>query len=358
MKKINLDDPKTIGKIDRSNMLKLLVGFPEQCEKAADIGFKFDIRPSYFSGCSQVVFTGLGGSAIGADLIRSYLADEANVPISVNRNYTLPGFVSKSTLAVASSYSGNTEETISAYKDARAKGARLVAITSGGEIAKMASADNVPLITIPGGLPPRCALGYSFFPSLVLLSKLGIVADKGRDIKKAINLMGRLRDEEIGPQVAEKDNQAKSLARRIHGRYPIIYGGADRIDTVAVRWRGQLAENSKTISSSHVFPEMNHNEIVGWENPEGVLKRFVVICLRDVQDHERIKKRMDITRSIIEKEGVSVIEAESTGDSALERIFSLVYTGDFVSFYLAVLNGVDPTPVDRIAYLKKELAKG
>ncbi len=355
---MELDDLRQLKSIDKSDMLGLLTEFPKQCAKAKEIGEAFSIKRDYIAGCNKILFTGLGGSAIGADLIRTYLADEAKLPIFVNRNYTLPNFVSGDTLVVASSYSGNTEETISAYADAKRRGARLIAITSGGQLADMARADNIPLLAIPGGLPPRAALGYSFFPSLALLSKIGIASDKSGEIDSAIRLMDELGEDKIGPKAAAKDNLAKTLARRLYGKFPIIYGGQDHIDSVVIRWRGQLAENSKTLASSHVFPEMNHNEIVGWENPKKVFGDLIVLCLRDSLDHPRTKKRMDITRRIIEKDGVEYIEVESIGRSLLERIFSLIYIGDFVSFYLAALNNVDPTPVDRVTYLKKELAKG
>ena len=355
---MELDDLKQIEGVDKSGMLGLLVEFPKQCAKAADLGELFSIKKDYIAGCSRVLFTGLGGSAIGADLIRSYLANEAKLPIFVNRNYTLPNFVGPDTLVIASSYSGNTEETISAYEDAKKRGARLIAITSGGTLADMARADAIPLLTIPGGLPPRAALGYSFFPSLVLLSKLGVTSDKGREIDGAIRLMDRLREKKIGPKVGAKDNPAKGLAQRMYGKFPVIYGGQDHIDSVVVRWRSQIAENSKTLASSHIFPEMNHNEIVGWQNPKKIFKDLIVLCLRDSLDHPRTKKRMDITRRIIAEEGVEYVEVESMGQTLLEKIFSLIYIGDFVSFYLAALNGVDPTPVERVTYLKKELAKG
>jgi len=143
----------------------------------------------------------------------------------------------------------------------------------------------------------------------------------------------------------------------LYGKFPLIYAAADFIDVVALRWRGQLAENSKTLASHHLFPELNHNEIVGWEFPERLLKDSVVVILRDEEDHARIKKRMDITKQIISEKADSVVEINSTGKGRLARIFSLIYIGDMVSFYLAILNGVDPTPVEKIDYLKKELAK-
>jgi glucose/mannose-6-phosphate isomerase len=161
----------------------------------------------------------------------------------------------------------------------------------------------------------------------------------------------------VGFAVAEKKNPAKRIAAQIHDKYVIIYGAQDHIDCVITRWRGQIAENAKTLASTHVFPEMNHNEIVGWENPKKMLKDFVVIVLRDKADHPRISKRMDITKIIIKKKAGRILEVESSGSSLLARIFSLIYTGDFVSYYLAILNKRDPTPVESVMYLKTELGK-
>lgn len=354
---IDLYDLKEIKKYDKSGMLDLVESFPEQCLRAKDIGTAFKVPGDLRLQYRNIVFIGVGGSAIGADLVRSYIADEAKVPIFVNRNYTLPNFVDENSLVVAASYSGNTEETLSAYKDAKSKKAALVAITSGGELEGLARQDNYPHMIIPKGLPPRCALGYSFFPSLILLSKLGIIEDKSSEIYAAIDILKDLRNKKIGFNVKGKNNLAKSIAGRIHLKFPVIYGGQDRIDSVVTRWRGQLAENSKTLSSSHIFPEMNHNEIVGWENPKKLLKNFIVIILRDAGDHPRTSKRMDITKGIIEAEGAKVIEVRSVGKDVLSRILSLIYIGDFVSYYLAILNKRDPTPVESVTYLKKELAK-
>ena len=356
---LNLDDAKTIKKYDASNMLKILESFPEQCAEAAAIGANFAIPTPFKTNYSNIVFTGLGGSAIGADIIRSYVSDEARAPILVNRNYALPGFVDSESLVIAASYSGNTEETLGAYKDAKNKKARIVAITSGGELARLAGNDGFPVVKIPEGLPPRCALGYSFFPALILLSKMGLIKNRANEISETINILKSLKDKELGCSVsfANGKNVAKVIAGQIYQKYPIIYSSVDHIDCVATRWRGQLAENAKTLSSAHVFPEMNHNEIVGWENPKNILKDFVAIILRDAGDSSRISKRMDITKKIIAREKIEVIEAASSGSALLARIFSLIYTGDFVSFYLAILNECDPTPVERIDYLKKELSK-
>jgi glucose/mannose-6-phosphate isomerase len=353
---LNLNDLSLIQKHDRSNMAGLIASFPRQCRVAKKIGLAFDLPRSYEKRYENIVCTGLGGSAIGADIMRSYMLDSAKTPLVVNRGYLLPGFVGSRSLVIVSSYSGDTEETISAYKDARRKGANVVAITSGGCLRKMAEADGFPVLIIPGGLPPRAALGYSSITLLTVLSKAGIIKDQSSQIDEAIAVMSRLQSEKIGLSVAHKNNIAKTVAASLYDKYPVIYGAQDRIDAVVTRWRGQLAENAKTLASSHFFPEMNHNEIVGWDHPAAILKNCAVVMLRDGQDHPRVAKRMDITEKLIGPGCASITEVRSSGKGLLARIFSLVYTGDFVSFYLAMLNKCDPTPVERIAYLKKRLS--
>jgi len=338
-------------------MLQLIESFPEQCQDAKRISQRFDLPKGFRINYKNIVCIGMGGSAIGADLVRSYIADDSETPLFVNRNYTLPNFAGEDTLIMASSYSGDTEEVLSAYRDAAARGCEIIAITSGGKLQKMAREDGAPCVNIPGGLPPRCALGYSFFPILILLAKIGIIKDQSALIDDAIKVLKKLKNSRLACRIKHSDNQAKKIASEIYGRFPIIYGGQDHMDSVVTRWRGQLAENSKTLASSHLFPEMNHNEIVGWEEPEAVLRKSVVIMLRDAADHPRISRRMDVTKNILKKGKIKVIEVSSAGKELLARIFSLIYIGDFVSFYLAILNKINPTPVARVVYLKKELAK-
>jgi len=350
-------DPKTVRALDKSEMLKLVSEFPAQLKEASDIGknitFDRDVKKDF----DEIVFCGLGGSAIGADLIKSYVAKECGVPIIVNRDYTLPAFVNEKTLLVVLSYSGNTEETLSAYEEGRKRNANIIAITTNGKLKEKTQEDKVPYVVIPKGLPPRCALGYSSIPIMVLLFKLGIISDKYKEIDETSTFLEKLFKNELSPDVSEDKNIAKRVAKDLFGKYAIIYGANQYTDCVVTRWRGQLAENSKAISSTHLFPEMNHNEIVGWANPKNLMKDLVVVMLRDRDDHPRVAKRMDISSSIIKREGVKIIEISSRGESLLTRIFSLMYIGDFVSLYLAILNDVDPTPVDNIIYLKNELAK-
>ena len=352
-----LDKTGNIKKYDKSGMLEIIESFPDQCQDAKLIGYEFRLPPNFKTRYKNIVCAGLGGSAIGADLVRSYTANELNIPLFVNRDHMLPGFADQETLVIISSYSGNTEETLSAYRDARSRGSEITVITSGGKLSKLAKEDDVPVIDIPAGLPPRAALGYSFFPVLILLSKLGLIKDQASFIDDTINNLRRLKNTRLGRKVGSKANQAKKIAGELYGKFPVIYGSQDHIDAVVTRWRGQLAENSKTLASSGLFPEMSHNEIVGWENPRPVLRKSVAVMLRDSADHPRISKRMDIIKRILKKDGISVTEVKSIGNGLLARMFSLIYMGDYVSFYLAILNKTDPTPVERITYLKEELAR-
>ena len=353
---MKLDDLKKLSKLDKENMLDLLVSFPSQCEDAFFIGEQTEIKSSYKKSYSQIVFTGLGGSAIGADIIKGYLGDEINIPIFVNRNYTLPQFVDKNSLVFAVSYSGNTEETLSAYAEAENRSAKIIVLTSGGKLEALGLKNDNILAVIPKGYPPRCALGYSFIIAIAVMSKLGLIRNKKAEIKKAASFLDNMQKKKLAPQIKGRFNIAKDIAKKINKKFPLVYASA-RLESVATRWRGQFAENSKTLSSSHVFPEMNHNEIVGWANPKTILKDFIAIILKDKGDHPRIKRRMEITSSILKREKFHVLEIESKGTSFLERMLSLIYIGDFVSFYLAILTKINPTPVDRITYLKRQLAK-
>lgn len=345
-----------IKKLDKSGMLDLLLDFPAQCTAAKAIAenTKLLFENKDFN---KIVFAGMGGSAIGGDLVRSYLYFECKTPILVLREYTLPAYVDSSTLVFISSYSGNTEETLSAYASAKEKGSILIVVSSGGALKECAVKDNVTFIEIPKGLPPRCALGYLSIIPLCVLAKLGMIKDVSPSLNQSIEVLEELKDKNLNPCIGLKDNIAKSLAVKLFNKFAIIYTGSLHFDICATRLRGQLAENAKALSSSHVFPEMNHNEIVGWQNPKKLFKNFAVVMLRDKAMHQRVARRMDITGGIIRKEGVELIEIWSRGEDLLSRIFSLIYIGDFISYYLAILYGIDPTPVERVTYLKKELAK-
>lgn len=339
--------------IDRSNMFRLLKQFPDQVREAVSIGNEAGVRKRIRT-VKQIVLTGMGGSAIGGDLLAGYLAGSLRVSLSVNRHYALPKFVGKETLLIVSSYSGGTEETISAYKEGSRRGAQVLCITSGGRIATMARSKRHMLITIPGGLPPRAALGYSFFPLLITLSRLGLVSHKAKDIGETIQLL----DERAGlyGNPDPSTNKALQMAGHLRNRFGVLYAATGIPGAVATRWRGQIAENAKAMAWTHLLPEMNHNEIVGWRIPQEQLKETAVVFLRDRGDHKRVQRRIDLTRGILADTTTHIHEIWSEGASPLARMFSLIYLGDWVSYYLAILHGIDPTPVTTIDHLKEQLA--
>lgn len=214
-----LDSIGNIEKYDRSGMLGLIESFPEQCRDAKRIGYEFELPGDFKTKHKSVVCVGLGGSAIGADLVRSYIADDSRIPFFVVRNYTLPNFVDEETLVIASSYSGDTEETLSAYRDAMSRGSEAIVITSGGKLSKIAKDDGVGVINIPSGIPPRAALGYSFFPLLILLSKIGMIKDQTFFIDDAIRNLKKMRNARLGRGVRAGDNQAKKIARKFTANF-------------------------------------------------------------------------------------------------------------------------------------------
>ena len=351
-----LDDLESVKKLDKGGMYDRIYDFPSQFEDA--LGRTRDVRISDWdkNDAGNIIVAGLGGSAIGGDLVRSYLADRLNIPFLICRNYTLPSFVDSSSLVFVSSYSGNTEETLSAFEDASGKGARLICMTSDGEVGKIASQREIPCVSLPKSFQPRAALGYSFVPVLVMLERLGFVDGEQEHINQAGEFLFSNRGK-YGLNIDADRNEAKKLALRLHRKLPIIYASCDRFDAVSTRWKGQLCENAKMLAFNNVFPEFNHNELVGWKVLSDYRDDLIVVVLRDREDHPRIQRRMEIVKGIIEDQKVEVIEAESSGENLLSRIFSLIQLGDFVSFYLAVLNKEDPSPVKVIDYLKEELAK-
>jgi len=346
---------KILSKYDKQDMYSVLYDFPVQICNAVDIASKVVVKKIKTAKVNNIIINGLGGSAIGGDLLRSYVANEISVPVYINRNYTLPAFAKKDTLAIISSYSGNTEETVSAFKEALAKKCQIICITSGGTVEKLAKKNGCLLVKIPGGLQPRCALGYSFFTLLILFIKLGFIGDKSADINDVIINLEQALMEYTNTAFAE--NEALRIAAMLKDKLPVIYSSVDVLDVVNLRWRGQISENAKILAYGNLYPEMNHNELVGWKLNEDILKKIVVIYLEDVNDNKRIKTRMKITEKVYKKYAANILHLNSDCKSGLGRIFDLIYLGDWVSYYLAILNEVNPTPVDAISYLKNELEK-
>jgi glucose/mannose-6-phosphate isomerase len=349
-----LDLPERWTSIDPQSMNSLLESFPEQVQAAARTGRNLSLPAP--GEIRLLVVTGMGGSAIGGDLVRSVAGALLKIPLVINRDYTLPGFVNASSLVFACSYSGNTEETLDAYQQALCARASVICVTSGGRLEAAAKADGIPVLRLPVGLPPRAALGCSLVLLLEAMQSMRVIPDMAESVQEAVELLARLRGR-YGARNPELSNPAKSLARSLNGKIVAIYGSSGIMDAVAYRWRSQIAENAKNLAFHHALPEMNHNELVGWRYPEDVLRRIGVVLLRDKGDHSQIQRRFDLTRELIAHRAGAVHEIWSEGDSLLARVLSATYLGDFASLYLAYLNNIDPTPVQVIDYFKTQLGK-
>jgi glucose/mannose-6-phosphate isomerase len=349
---VNLDDLEVL-QVDREGMLQLLLDLPEHVQTGERLGLAADLPLA--TEARAVVVSGLGGSAVGGELLRSYLSSQCHVPIVVNRHYVMPAFVGPQTLVCVISYSGNTEETLSAFAEARARDAPLLAITSGGQLAQMAEQAHVPCIRVSGGMPPRTTLGYLFTPMLTVLARLGLIADQNAPIAETIDLVRELAAQ-YRPGIETFRNLPKELATQLYGKFPVIYGVQDFSDVVAYRWRTQLNENSKVLASHHAFPELRHNEVVGWDSPPSLGQDIWVVLLRDSQELAKIAREIEVTKAFLQERAAGVTEVWAQGSSRLARLFSLLYTGDFTSYYLALLRRVDPSPVQAIDLLKARLA--
>ena len=345
-----------IKKYDTENVFDVIKNFPSQLEKAIQIGKSIVIKNIDKSKIQNIVISGLGGSAIGGDLIKLYTKDALSIPVIVNRDYFLPKFVNENTLVIISSYSGNTEETNSVHEYAIKKRAQVICISTGGKVKEVADKNNQTAVIIPTGYQPRFALGLMFFAQLYVLIKLGLLPELPNDIDETINLI-KSRSKEYSDYSTK--NSSIQLAENIKGKFVFIYT-TPNTETVGVRWRGQLNENSKALASMHTFPELNHNEIVGWSKEAGLsdmLSSSLVIFLKDKNDFDRVIYRMKVTKEIFNDVNKNIIEFEGTGSTYLARMFDLMYLIDWASFYLAMLNGSDPSEIKSIAYLKEKLSQ-
>ncbi|MBU3740688.1 MAG: bifunctional phosphoglucose/phosphomannose isomerase [Candidatus Kapabacteria bacterium] len=349
------------AQIDKSNMFDVLYAFPDQVKEAVSIGEHAPLWRRQFVSNRFAIF-GLGGSAIGGDLLRSYAAATPgadHLQISVHRGYTAPTWLDADTNTVFSSYSGETEETLSAFDDARKRSDRGLVITTGGSLGKRGVTFGLPIINIPPGYQPRCAIAFSFFPLLMAMTRSGAMDGRAarantKGIKEIIAIADARRDEYASKSAK---NPAFALAKKLQDTIPVIYSANERMDTVNLRWRGQIQENAKQIAFGNQLPEMNHNEINGWQFPKALTKQASVVLLRDADDHARVKVRFDALEDIIKKSVKTISTVQGEGATLLGRMFSAIYLGDWVSWHLAILNDVDPTPVPVIQSLKAALAK-
>ena len=348
-----LNNLKTITRVDKGLLLRHISGFSEQCQRAVDIA-KACPNFSKPKKVQNIVILGMGGSAIGGDVLKTLFINECPIPIIVNRNYDLPQFVNEKSLVFAVSYSGNTEETLTAFKEVLKRKSKVVVITSGGRLAFLANRQKVPLVKIPSGIPPRAAMGYLFFPMIVFLQKWNIIENQTLNIIDTINAIQKL-EEKYNSQKSTPGNRAKELAAKLHKKIPLIIGIENSTDVVALRWKCQLNENSKNLAFAQFYPELGHNEIEGWKGIGKFSKNFVGLFLRKSDESEDSIHRIDVIKTFLKNHVSEIIDVKEQGSSRLTQIFSLCHLGDYVSFYLSVLNKVDPTPVSNVDALKDKL---
>ena len=304
---------------------------------------------------SNIIVAGMGGSAIGGDLLKDWAKDKTSVPIEVNRDYHLPAYANEKTLVLVTSYSGDTEESLSAFLDALKRKCMIYCISSGGAVLDYAQRLKVPYLRVPGGMPPRAALPYLFVPLLVCLEKLKLVSGASEELDEALAVLGQV-TRDNSPDKLAKENLAKTFASNIEGTVPVVYGfGIYR--SVAQRFKQQFNENSKVPAKWEFFPELDHNEIVGWEKAEDFANNFSVIFIRDQNEPLEIRSRIETTKNLMRPSGIDMYEIYCQGKGALAKMLSTVCVGDFISVYLAILRGIDPTPVTTINNLKDTLKK-
>lgn len=324
----------------------LIARFMEQLAEALEIGINADIN-QHDKEIQNILVTGLGGSGIGGDFVREIVQKSCQIPFVVNKEYDIPAFVGPNTLAIVSSYSGNTEETLQAFDAIMETGAKVVVVSSGGKLIASAQELGLDYIQVPGNWPsPRACLGYSLVQQLFVLQKLGLIDNQyTQSIEKSISLLESNSD--------NIKSEAMKVAELLNGKIPIIYIEG-RMESVAVRLRQQINENAKMLCWHHTIPEMNHNELVGWRDHRD---EWAVLYLRNEDDFDRNQVRMDINKKIISKYSDTIVEVWSKGNDFVEQAMYLVHTGDWISYYLSEMHGVDSIEVDVIDYLKGELAK-
>ena len=351
---VNLDDPMIYRQIDKLGMLSHLHDFPEQCQQAWGKIMRFDLPPEY-KEIEGVIILGMGGSAIGGDIVRRLALAESKTPIWVHRDYGLPPFIASNTLVIASSYSGNTEETVSAFTQSLKTKAKKLVLTTGGRLKQLAEREGIPVFVIDYQAPPRAAFPHSFIPLVGIFQKLGLLKDKSAELKEGLKTLNKLASDlvETTPLAS---NPAKQLATKLCRHMVVIYG-AEFLSEVARRWKTQLNENSKTMAFFELFPELNHNAVVGYDFPPEVKEKIFVVLLHSASFNPRNRLRYKATAQLLAKAQIKHELVEAIGATAIAQVMSLILFGDYISFYLAILNRVDPTPVDSIDFVKKYLAQ-
>jgi glucose/mannose-6-phosphate isomerase len=346
----SLDDSELIRRLDPGGMLQVINAFPEYCLEAvkATEGYEISVGRRDFR---NVVVAGMGGSAIGGTLLRDWLQPTCRTPIIVSKHYGLPAYVDGDTLLYAVSYSGNTEETLSALAEARKRGATVVAFTSGGKMLDYAKSKGFPCAVLPGGFQPRAAIPHQFFSLATVSEKLGLVGDAWVEVDEAILNLKKVKAE-MGPGCPAERNTAKQIASQLKGFIPFVYGSSLH-EGVAYRWNTQLNENGKVPASSSYFPEAFHNAVMASEGEPGLLRDVCVVIIHDPMEPPETAAKIGRFRGLVRKRFGRVIDIDARGTGRLSRILTALYIGDFVSAYLGILNGKNPSATASIDELKR-----
>ena len=349
-----LDSPGEYKKIDPTQIIQNIHELPDQIGVVWEEMKNF-VLPSHYIQCNKIVLTGMGGSSMGAALAKTLVMQSSRMPIEIIRDYEMPNYVDNKTLVVAISYSGGTEETLSSALDAQKRDAKIVAISSGGALESLAKKHRLPHFKINYGSQPRAALGYSYTAVCAIFKKMGILEISDDQIQKAVSQMKNAM-KKIAPEVPSTQNPAKQLAERLHGKIPVIVGSGI-MQEVARRYKGQFNENAKTSSYFEAIPEMNHNSLVGTEFPENLPNNLFIILLGSKFDNPRNNLRVDITAQILAKRKIQyeIIQPTPASNKIAEQLLS-IHFGDYTSYYLAMLYGVDPEPIEIVKFLKDSLA--
>ena len=340
--------------IDKDDMYQSIWDFPENIIDAIKLSENITLKNEYLD-VNNIIIAGMGGSAIGGDVVYSLIKNEIKIPFVVNRGYDLPAWANSSTLIICSSYSGNTEETISILEEAKSLGAKVIGITTGGLLESLCKNYSFDFVNIPSGLQPRAALAFSFIPLLYILKKTSLINVEVRDwLESSVDLIKSKREEYSQDK---ENNPVYQLANKLYNKLPIIYADSTSLETVAVRLKGQICENSKILAYHSIYPEMNHNEIVGWENNGEFFSNYYVLWLMDDEMNSRNKSRKNIISEILSDLNVSQQEIKVDGNSFKERFLLLIHYGDWLSYWCAILHNTDPSPVKNIQTLKDKLSK-
>lgn len=352
---MNLDQKDMFTRLDVSDMYGAIAGLPDQLQRAWDTGFK-QALPA-LAGLKYVVVAGMGGSAIGSDLLAGLMEDQGRIPLIVHRDYDLPAWAKgPETLVVASSHSGNTEETLSAFAQALENHCQVVAVSRGGKLAEAASKAGVPIWTFEHSGQPRAAVGFSFGLLLAMMVRLELIADAEESLSQAVAVM-RAQQARLQAEVPAAHNPAKQLAQQLAGNLTSVFASGV-LSAVARRWKGQISEVAKAWSQFEFLPEANHNTLAGVYHPQEILQKTVMVFLESASDHPRNQLRLKLTRQAFEKAGLHTAVHHAQGSDPLAHIWSTLHFGDYVAYYLSMLYEVDPTPVETIESFKKEMAKG